>query len=216
MNKGEILQRVSQDFIERIREKLPIEKSKQQFVLGIIGLIASGKSTVAKLLSQKFSGAVVVRNDSARFLLKERGVGWGENVRVVVLNVGRFLLENGYSVIYDGDYFEQDKREGIKKLADDFGVDFYLVRVRIDKDLALRRLEQKWERLEKGEISGEHFEDFVVVRRGQGDNLERRISLHKKLNSDEVVDIIGEIGNNEDFNELERQVDEIIKQLGSR
>ncbi len=45
------LQQVSQDYLERTKQQLPDKKASRPFVIGIIGLIGSGKTTVAKLLN---------------------------------------------------------------------------------------------------------------------------------------------------------------------
>lgn len=199
------LKQVSRDYLERIKLQLPDEKAKRLFVVGIIGLIGSGKTTTAKFLTQKLLGSALVKSDSARFLLKEAGLKWGENVREVLFNSARWLLQNGHGVVFDGDFVEEKKRKDIQKLADGLDAKFYLLRIKPDKDLSVKRLKQKWEQLERGEIK-QDFSHFLAVMPGEEQSVFDRFLLHEKLKSGEVPQLIYEIDNSGSINDLKIQV----------
>ena len=199
------LQQVSQDYLERIKQQLSDKKASQPFVIGIIGLIGSGKTTVAKLLNEKLTGTVLVKSDSARFLLKEAGLKWGENVVEVLSNTARWLLRNGYSIIFDGDCIREEKRKEIQKLVDELGAKFYIIRIKLDKDLCLKRLKQKWKDLEKGKIK-QNFSHFLAVMPGEKQSLFDRASFHEQLKSSDVPQLIYEIDNSGSLKFLKKQI----------
>lgn len=196
------LQEVSQNFLERIKKNLPEKKAKMPFIIGIIGLISSGKTSVAKMTEEKIDGAVLVRSNSARFLLRQQDMEWGENVRFTTFYVSRWLLQNGYGVVFDGDHVEKKKRENTLGLAEKLGAKLFLIRINIEPELAIKRLEEKWANLKE-----QTFEDYLV---GDRPNLEQRIPLHKHLDSRAVKNLIGEIDNNGSREELEKQITGII------
>lgn len=199
------LQQVSRNYLERIKQQLPDKKASQPFVIGIIGLIGSGKTTVAKLLTKKLAGTVLVKSDSARFLLKEAGLEWGGNVREVLFNTAQWLLQNGYSVIFDGDFIEEKKRKNTQKLADESGAKFYIIRIKLDKNLCLKHLQKKWEDLKRGKIP-QNFSHFLVVMPGEEQSLFDRAFLHEQLKSSDIPQLICEIDNSGSLKFLKKQI----------
>lgn len=199
------LQQVSQDYLERIKQQLPDKKAPQPFVIGIIGLIGSGKTTVAKLLTKKLAGTALVKSDSARFLLKEAGLEWGENVREVLFNTAQWLLRNDYSVIFDRDFIEEKKRKNTQKLVDELGAKFYIIRIKPNKDLSLKHLQKKWEDLKSGKIK-QNFSHFLAVMPGEKQGLFDRVPFHEQLKSSDVPQLIYEIDNSGSLKFLKKQI----------
>ena len=199
------LREASEIFLERVKKNLPEKKTERPFIIGVIGLISSGKTTTAKMIAEGIDGAVLVRSNSARFLLKERNMKWGENVHYLIFYVAHWLIQNGYGIVFDGDHIEEEKRNNTVKLAEELGAKFFLVRINIEPELAIKRLEKKW-----AELKEQTFEDYLV---GDEPNLKERIPLHEKLDSKDIENLVGEIDNNSSIDELEKRVNIVISKI---
>lgn len=149
------LQQVAEDFLTKIQEKLPAEKADKPFVIGIVGMIGSGRTFLAKTLVENIKGAVLNSANSARWLLKEQGMSWGENVYAVLLNATEWLVKNGYVAVYDGNQVDKERRDAIKKLADESGVKYYLLKIITSEATAEKYLREKYTQTPKNT-----FEDF--------------------------------------------------------
>lgn len=206
------IKEIGDEFLMRIKINFPKEKPNHLFVLGIIGLIGSGKTTVVKILNKKLSGTVVVKSDSARFLLKQAGLGWDDELKELLHYVAKNILERGFSVIFDGDFVREEKRQDVQKSADELGAKFYLIKIKPDKDLAFARLKEKWEELESGKIK-QNFDHFLVVTKGKEKNLFDRVPLHENLKSKDIPQLIGEIENSGNIEDLEKQLSKIAEKI---
>lgn len=141
----EKLQKVANDFLKRIQEKLPAEKADKPFIVGIVGMVGSGRTLLAKTLVKNLKGAVLNCANSARYVLKEEaGMSWGENVYMVLLNATEWLIKNGYTAVYDGNQVDKDRREAIKALADKLGVKYYLLKIITSEATAEKYLREKY------------------------------------------------------------------------
>ena len=149
------LQQVAEDFLKRIQEKLPAEKADKPRVIGIVGMIGSGRTLLAKTLAENIKGAVLNCANSARWLLKEQGMSWGENVYAVLLNTTEWLVKNGYVAVYDGNQVDKERRDAIKTLADKLGVKYYLLKIITSEATAEKYLREKYTQAPKNT-----FEDY--------------------------------------------------------
>lgn len=213
MKEQEILQQISQDYLERIKQTLPSQRAQCLFIVGIIGLIGSGKTAIARMLQKKLSGGVLVKSDSARFLLSEAGLGY-DKVTEVIYPVAKWLLHNGHSIIFDGDYVNDEKRDRLQKFANEHGAKLYFIRIAPNKKLSLKRLQKRWEEIESRVIK-QSFDNFLVVTRGKEDNLFRRVSLHNQLQDKDISNLIGVIDNINGLDNLEKQVDTLVEKIKS-
>jgi len=151
----EKLQKVADDFLKRIQEKLPAEKAGKPFIVGIVGMIGSGSTLLAKTLVENIKGAVLVSANSARYLLKEQGMSWGDNVYAILLNTAEWLVKNSYTAVYDGNQVNKDKRARVKESADKLGVKYYLLKIITSEAAAEKYLREKYSQTPKNT-----FEDF--------------------------------------------------------
>lgn len=151
----EELQKVAKDFLSRIKEKLPAEKADKPFIVGIVGMIGSGRTLLAKTLVENIKGAVLISANSARYLLKERGLSWGENVYACIFFVVEWLVSNGYVAILDGNQVDKDRKLKLKELADKLGVKYYLLKIITTEATAEKYLREKYSQPPKNT-----FEDF--------------------------------------------------------
>ena len=204
----EQFQQLVQNFLSRL--KLPDEKVQKPFIVATIGLIGSGRSTVAKLTAEKLKGAALVRSDSARYLLKEAGLPWGENVRQILKGVAINLLGKGYGVVFDGNAADEEDRKNVSEIASQAGASVHYIRINIDPEIAKERKRARYD--DSSWVSS--FEDFRVNTTEKVlKNLDERIELHKKLKSSDIPNLLGEIDNNGSPEELEKQVDNLVEKL---
>lgn len=107
---------LTKNFISRL--ELPATKPETQTGIFVGGFPNSGKTTAAKEFA-RHTNSVHIQSNSARFLLADAGLSWGENVRLVVTAVLDHFLSRGYSIVLDGMFIggaEQSVRaELIKK-----------------------------------------------------------------------------------------------------
>jgi len=151
----EKLQKVADDFLKRVQEKLPADKADKSFVVGIVGMIGSGRTFLARTLVENIKGAVLISANSARYLLKEQNLPWGENVYVCIFFVIEWLIKNGYVVVLDGNQVDRDRRQRTKGLADKSGAKYYLLKIITSEATAEKYLREKYSQSPK-----DTFEDY--------------------------------------------------------
>lgn len=204
----QIKSNIVDNFLSRV--SLPAQKPTKLFVLGIIGLPGSGRTTIAKMLASKISGAVVLQANSVRCLLKEQSLPWGDNVRAILKAISNKLLSQGYGIIFDGNAVDAEDRENIKNIASPFGAQVLYLRINIDKELAKKRESDKYNNPKW--VSS--FEDFRVNSTEKMlQNIEDRAKVHAELDNASIPDLIGEIDNNGSKEELGAQVAKIVEKI---
>lgn len=197
-----------QDFLSRL--SLPEIKAVKPFIVATIGLVGSGRTTVARMLAEKLNGAVLVQANSARFLLKEAGLPWGENVRQVLKGVATDLLKRDYGIVFDGNASDAEDRDNIEEIAEKTGARVFYVRINIEPELAKQREEQKYN--DTSWVSS--FENFRVNTTDKMlKNIDDRVELHQKLKSSDIPDLLGEINNEGSLEELKKQVEGLVLKI---
>lgn len=204
------LQQISEDFPGRIEPNLPVEKAERPFIVAMIGLIGSGRTIVAKMLATKIKGAVLMQSNSARYLLKEAGMLWGENVRQAIKGVAQNLLSQGYGVVFDGNAADEADRKNIEELASGSGAKVFYVKINIDPEVAKAREKAKYN--DVNWVSS--FEDFRVnTTEKMLGNIDQRAESHAGLQSSDIPGLVGEIDNSGSLEDLERQVTEVADKI---
>ncbi|MFH2033010.1 MAG: AAA family ATPase, partial [Bacteroidota bacterium] len=151
----EKLQGVANDFLERVKKNLSDEKASRPFIIGVVGMIGSGRTLLAKTLVDNLKGAALISANSVRYLLKEQGLSWGKNVYTVLLNTTEWLVRNGYIVVYDGNQIDKDRREAIKEMANKVDVKYHLLKIITLESTAEKYLREKYSQSPKN-----IFEDY--------------------------------------------------------
>jgi predicted kinase len=206
----EKLQKIAEDFLTRTSQKLPGTKPTLPFVVAMIGLPGSGRTTAAKMLTERLIGSVLLSSNSVRFLLKEAGMSWGENVRQILKYAGQKLLADGYGVIFDGNAADEEDRRNIQEIASSSDVKVSYVRINIAPEVAKAREREKYDN--PSWISS--FEDFRVNTTEKIlANIDERAELHRQLKSSDIPALVGEIDNNGSLDGLEKQVNELAKKI---
>lgn len=204
----ERLAKLVQNFLSKL--KLPAEKTVKPFIVAILGLIGSGRTTVAKIFIKGLQGAVLIKSDSARYLLKETGLPWGENVRQILKDVAIDLLGQGYGVVFDGNAADEEDKKNISEIADQTGAKVFYVRINIDSEIARERKRARY----GDPLWISSFDDFRVNTTEKIlKNLDERIELHRNLKSSDIPNLLGEVNNNSSLEELNKQVEELVSKI---
>lgn len=203
------MEQLVQEFISHLT--LPGQKAGKPFVLGIIGNLGSGKSTVARAIVNLMPGLVYVQGDSARWLLKQHDMSWGENVKRLVEGVAQQLIGQGYAVVTEAFTADRQHRERMAVWAKEVGVPLMFVRVVVDVDTCRQRLKAKYDD-HSWPSTFDHFrvsdstEKMLV-------NLDERAKVHALLENQHPEGLVRGIDNNGTLADLERQVPAIISAI---
>lgn len=197
-----------QTFIDRLR--LPQTPAAKPFILGVLGNIGSGKSTVSRMLAEAIPGAVVVQTNSARHILHEAGMGWGEQVHRLTGAVIRYLIGAGYAVILDGGTADADDRRQLAVGAAELHVPLMFVRVRCETEVCRLRTQRRYDD-ESWESS---FDDFRVnTTEKMVANVLERAKVHHHLDSADIEGLVDEIDGNGPLENLDGQILEAVGKI---
>src|SRR3989344_5717999 len=128
---------VQESFINSL--KIDKRKTAQPVVVALVGLVGSGKSSVAQKLAPLI-GATIIQGDQIRVELRKRGESYGFQVRAITEAGGRFVVKNGGNVIIDSDQIDFNKRENIQEKVEQVGARLVFIRIHSDIDLAIGRI----------------------------------------------------------------------------
>jgi len=110
-------------------------KTKKPLIIGLIGLIGSGKSTIAEEMALMV-GATVVSGDQIRVFLRKKGERY-ERARKIAENVAEGIIINGGNVIIDSDFIDQKKRVSLKEKAKKMGAKVIFIRTYSEIDVMI-------------------------------------------------------------------------------
>lgn len=113
-------------------------KTKKSLIIGIVGLIGSGKSTIAKEMASLI-GATVVSGDDIRVCLRKEKEKY-DNARLIVENVTIEIINKGGNVVIDSDFIDRKKRVSLKEKAKKIGAKVVFIRTCADLDVMIGRI----------------------------------------------------------------------------
>lgn len=113
-------------------------KTKKQVIVAIIGLVGSGKSSVAQELA-KHIGATIIEGDDIRIELRKQGERY-EKARAIAENAAIEVIKQGGNVILDSDFVDKKKRASLREKARKAGVRLVFVRTHCDVDVVVGRV----------------------------------------------------------------------------
>lgn len=123
---------------EYARSRLrPNRATKKPLVIGMVGLVGSGKTTVASLLADRLR-AELLRGDDVRLMLRKAGERY-EPTRAIMENVTAALVREGVSVIIDSDFVDAEKRAALLDAAGNEAIVLF-VRMYADPDVVFSRI----------------------------------------------------------------------------
>lgn len=181
------------------------EKPKRQFLLGLIGMVGSGRTTVATQIVGSMPGVVSIQANSVRCLLRNRGLLWGENVGAILAIVANELLFRGYAVVVDGNTASEEERNNIADIGRSFNIRPDYLMIEINPQIAAARTRKKYDN--PNWISS--FFEFRVntTERMVANVLDpKRVELFARLVPERITGLSQIIGNNGSKVDLEKQV----------
>jgi len=150
-------------------------KTKKPVILGMIGLVGAGNSSVARELA-KHIGATIVNGENIRVALRAVGASF-DRTRRIAEDVAFEVIEKGGNVVIDSDFVDAVKRTSLRAKARKAGVRVAFVSVYCDIDVMSQRIREN--------DSGEFFNDApslsTALDRGKDVKFRemiRRIQLH--------------------------------------
>ncbi len=157
-----------QEYIQSL-EYVP-NNTKRSFVVGLVGVTGSGKSTVARKLAEN-ANLFVASNDAIRRFLNSKGFEGDSPVQHVLeymaVACGDYLDERHVSRVLDADLLMFI--DTARQRAEEHGFKFYLVHIVAPDALIRERIKHRLENTVDG--SGEHSRAGI-------DAYERRLELH--------------------------------------
>jgi len=116
-------------------------RTRKPIAIALIGLVGSGKSSVAKTLSGLI-GATVISGDQIRIELRKQGARF-EKARLIAENAMREVVRRGGNAILDSDFIDPAKRASLRKIARDLDIEVHFVCVYTELDVMLGRIMSK-------------------------------------------------------------------------
>ncbi len=134
MTRQKELTKTEAEVQTRLLERLsvPKRKTRKPTVVGMIGLVGSGKSPVAKELSRHIGG-VVISSDEIRIALRKADESYN-HTWLIARNIATEIIKRGGNAIMDSDFVDQKKRADLRDAARLAGVKVVFVRTRMDFD----------------------------------------------------------------------------------
>jgi len=125
---------------ETFLRKLEVKKRKtdRPIIVALIGLVGSGKSSVARELA-RYIGAAVVEGDGIRVELRKQGERY-ERARAIAENVAVEVVKRGGNVILDSDFIDAKKRASLREKARKAGTRLVFICTYCDLDVMKGRI----------------------------------------------------------------------------
>lgn len=139
VHRNETLTKKESQALDFTASKLsvPARKTKNPMIVAMIGLVGSGKSSVAQELATEI-GAVVIEGDEIRVELRKLGEHY-EKTRAIVEDLALEVVRKGGNVILDSDFIDAKKRASLYEKARKAGVRVAFVCTYADPDIMFGR-----------------------------------------------------------------------------
>ncbi|GEM_PF-5115250 len=137
---------LAQEYLKglKIDNKIQQFPEASKYFIGLIGSYGVGKSTIAKMLSEKL-GFLVISSDDCRRMLDKKGmspkkIDDNKIIFLIGVKVIEELMKRNLSIILDADLIEPTFRETIGKKVGENGYSFLLINIISDKEITEKRI----------------------------------------------------------------------------
>lgn len=113
-------------------------KTKQSIIIAMVGLVGSGKTSVARDLA-KHLRAEVIEGDAIRVWLRKEKLDY-KKARAIAEALAEEYVRRGKNVVIDSDFIDANKRKALEKKARMISVRIAYVRVCVNPDAAIGRI----------------------------------------------------------------------------
>lgn len=127
---------VQQKFIEALG--LLEKKDTPGKIVGIVGLIGSGKSRIAQALAKTLP-AIVVEGDAVRMCLRDAGASYDRTWKICE-NAAIAAAGSGAYIVIDADYIAAEKRASLNQAAKNARMEVIYLRTMCDFDVMIGRM----------------------------------------------------------------------------
>ena len=127
--------RAQDEFIKTL--KVVPRKTKKAVVIAIVGLVGSGKTSVAKEFARLLP-ALIIEGDDIRVQLRKQNERY-EGARKIAENATLKVIEQGGNVILDSDHIDQKKRASLREKIKQTGAKLIFIRTHTDYDVMAGR-----------------------------------------------------------------------------
>lgn len=117
---------------------VPKRKTVKPMIIAMIGLVGSGKTSVAKELAKRI-GATVIEGDDIRIELRKQNERY-ERARAIAENVALEVVNRGGNAILDSDFIDAKKRASLREKARKAGVRVAFICTYTDYDVMVGRV----------------------------------------------------------------------------
>jgi len=127
---------VAKQFVSSL--KCPKRKTKNPIVVAVVGLIGSGKSSVAKVLASLI-GATLIGGNEIRVMLRDKKQEYNP-VRNITKKAISAALKANSNVVLDSDFIDPKKRTDFEKKLKELKTKMVYLRTWADRDTIIERL----------------------------------------------------------------------------
>ncbi len=161
-------------------------------IIVVCGLPGTGKTTIAKALSQ-MTGATLLRTDVIRKEMLEKSA-YTEKERDAVyenmLVITNEKLQNGEDCILDGTFYKKSLRDEARRIAKKNGSSFHIVECTLHDDLVKKRIISR-----KNDASEADFDVYQKAEKNFEPIKEKHVVIDTSKDTKECVDkIMKEMG----------------------
>lgn len=206
--------KAEEEIFKTFLELNPIIKGdvRNPYLICLAGITGTGKSTIARMLSQK-KNSVVLNNDKVRqFIYKTSFSQHFEDIQRLVKKIQYYRIEqtliNGNNCLLDGDI--SNNFEVKKSKIEKFNYPYYIIKLNYDRDVVIKRIQRR----KKYDEASSSFSGSETLNYSSA-TVKDFLRMEKEKYDVPNEYIFFEIDMTGDFESVEKQVDELVKKLNS-